>query len=141
MLLDLIVTRMFDDALADAKRQIEPAVCGVTLFEVLDDAQRMQVVVEPAAMTSEAAVQCALSGMSEGRMADVVDQRESLSEIFVQTESRSSRASNLRDLNGVGQPAAKVIGGAASEDLRLSRKTAEGARLHHAFAVALKWSA
>ena len=91
MLLDAVVARVLDDSLANAERKIESAMRGVTLLEVLDDAQRMQVVVEAAPMTAEAAIQSALAGMSKGRMADVVNQRQRLRQIFVQAKRRPQR--------------------------------------------------
>src|SRR5438552_9130196 len=138
MMLDAIVARVLDDALADAERQIEPAMRGVTLLEVLYDTQRVKIVVEATTMTAEAAVQRALPGVSKGRMADVVNQGESLRQIFVQAERGSNSPCDLRDLNGVGQAAAKMIGGSAGEYLRLPRETPEGAGLHNALAIALE---
>jgi hypothetical protein len=49
---------------------------GVALLEVLDDAERVEVVVEAEAVALEAAVEGAFAGVAEGRMADVVDERE-----------------------------------------------------------------
>ena len=99
---------------------------GVTLLEVLDDAQRMQVVVESPPVTRKAAIERPLAGMTEGRVADVVDQRQRLGQVFVQAEFGGGGAGDLRDLNGVGQTAAKVIGRATGEYLRLSCQPAEG---------------
>ena len=138
MLLDAVVARVLDDALAHAERKVEPAMRGIALLEVLDDAQRMKIVVEAATMPLEALVQRALAGVAKRRMADVVNQRQRLRQILVQAKRRGDGAGDLRDLNGVGQPAAKVVGGAAGKDLRLARQPAKGARLHDAFPVALK---
>ena len=141
MLLDVVVARVLDDALANAERQIEPAMRGVALLEVLDDAQRVEIVVEAAAMAREAAVQRALASVAEGRMTDVVDQCQRLGEVFVEAKCGGGGAGDLRHLDRVGQAAAKVIGGAAGEDLRLAGEPAEGARLHDALAVTLEGSA
>ena len=89
-------------------------------------------------MTLEAAVQCALAGMPKRRMAYVVNQRQRLSEIFVQAKRGRNRPGDLRDLDGVGQTAAKMIGGAAGKYLRLPRKAPEGAGLHNALAIPLE---
>ncbi len=129
---------MLDDALANAERQIESAVGGVTLLEMLDDAQRVKVVVEAAAMKAEAAVQRTLSSVTEGRMADVVNERKRLRQIFVQAKRGGGGAGDLSDFNGVGEAAAKVIGGAAGEHLRLPCEPAKGAGLHDALAIALE---
>jgi hypothetical protein len=129
---------VLDDALTDAKREIQPAVRGVPLLEVFDNPQCVQVVIEPSAMTGEAAIERALTGMSKGRMSDIMNQRKRLSQIFVQAKCGRSGAGDLRDLNGVRQAAAKVIGGTTGEDLRLPRQTSEGTSLHNPFAITLK---
>jgi hypothetical protein len=111
---------------------------GVTLLEVLDDTQRVEVVVETTPMTLEAAVQCTLSGVAKRRMADVVNQRKSLRQIFVQAKRGGNRPSDLRNLHSVSQAAAKVIGGTAGKYLSLARETPEGTGLHNPLAVALE---
>src|SRR5665213_3858963 len=113
----------------------------VTLLEALYDAQRVQVVVEPKAVAAQTLVQCALAGVAEGRVADVVDQRKRLGQIDVQAKRRRNLACDLCDLDGVGKAAAEVVGCAAGKDLRLAGKTAEGARLHDPVAVALEGAA
>src|SRR5665213_3205030 len=113
----------------------------VTLLEALYDAQRVQVVVEPKAVAAEAFVQCTLAGVAEGRVADVVDQRKRLGQIDVQAKRGRNLARDLRDLDGVGEAAAEVVGSAAGKDLRLAGKTAERARLHDPVAVALEGAA
>src|ERR1700733_13400275 len=94
--------------------------------------------VEAPAMTAEAVVQRALTGMSKRWMTDVMNQRKGLGQVFIQAKRGGRGAGDLRDLNGVSQTAAKVIGGAAGKDLRLSCEPPEGAGLHDALAVALK---
>jgi hypothetical protein len=105
---------------------------------VLDDTQCVEVVVEATPMTLEAAVQGALTGMPKRWMADVVNQRKRLRQIFIQTERGGNGPGDLRNLDGVGQAAAKVIGGAACKYLRLAREAPEGTGLHNAFAIPLK---
>ena len=110
----------------------------VALLEVLDNAQRMQIVVEPQSVPLQALVQRALAGVPERRMADVVHQRQRLRQVLVQSQRLGHAARNLHHLDGVGQAAAKVVGRATGKHLRLARQPAEGARLHNAFAVALE---
>ncbi len=83
-------------------------------------------------------VQGALAGMSEGRMADVMHQGEGFDEALVQMERGGDGARDLRDLDGVGEPGAEVIGEALGEDLRLVLQAAEGAGMNDAVAVALE---
>ncbi len=75
---DGVVAGVLDDAFADAEGEIEAAMGGVALLEVLADAERMEVVVEAQAVPLQAVVESALAGVAEGRMADVVDQGERL---------------------------------------------------------------
>ena len=111
---------------------------GVALLEMLNDTQRVEIVVEAPPMTAEAAVQCALTGMPEWRMADVVNKRKRLGQIFVQAKRGGNGPGNLCDLDGVGQAAAKMVGRPAGKYLRLARETPEGAGLHNALAVTLE---
>jgi hypothetical protein len=93
---------VLDDPFTNAECEIESAMRGVTLFEVLDDAQSVQVVVEASPMTSEAPVQSALTGVSKRRMTDVMNQRKRLGQVFIQAKRGGRSAGDLRDLNGVG---------------------------------------
>ena len=138
MVFDVVVARVLDDALTNAKRQVEPAMRGVPLLEVLDDAQRMEVVVEATPVAGKAAVQRALTGVPKGRMTDIVNQRKRLGQIFVQAKRSRNRPGDLRDLNRVGQAAAKMIGRPAGKYLRLPGEPPEGAGLHNALAIPLK---
>ena len=71
-------------------------------------------------------------------MAEVVDQGERFHQVGVQSELRGDGARDLRDLDGVRQPVAEVVGVAAGKDLRLRFQTAKGAGMDDAVAVALK---
>jgi hypothetical protein len=71
-------------------------------------------------------------------MADVVDQSESFSEVFVQTESSGSGAGDLCDLDGVGETAAEVVGGATGKDLGFPCQSPKGTCLHDALAITLE---
>src|ERR1700733_2241784 len=133
-----VVARVFDDALANAKREIESAMRGIPLLEVLDDSQGMKIVVEAAAVTAQAAVESALSRVAKGWMADIVNQCERFGKILVEAERAGGSACYLCDLNGMGQAASEMVRGAAGEDLRLTSQAAEGARLHDAFTITLE---
>jgi hypothetical protein len=131
---------VLDDALANTKRQIQPAMRRVPLLKVIDDAQRMNVMVETAAMPLQALVKSALPGVSERRMSDVMNQCQRLGQIFLQPERSCNRPSNLRNFNGMSQSATKVIRRAAGKNLRLPRKPPKGASLHNPLPVPLKRS-
>ena len=69
---------MFDDAFAHFKREIETGKIQVALLEVLDNAKRVQIVIEVPAMLAHQFVQLAFARMAERRMADVVHERQGL---------------------------------------------------------------
>src|SRR5579859_3335288 len=129
---------MLDDSLADFKGQVKPPELGIAQLEVLHDAQSVQVVIEDFTPGAHLAVERPLAGVSKWRMPNVMHQRKSLSEVAVQTQRRSHGARNLRDLDGVRQPIAKMIGAAIRKDLRLILKPAKSPGVDHAIAIALK---
>jgi hypothetical protein len=71
-------------------------------------------------------------------MADVVNQRKRLRQVFVQAKRGRNRPGDLRNLNRVGQAAAKMIGRPAGKYLRLARQPPEGTGLHNALAIPLE---
>ena len=133
-----VVARVLDDAFADGESEVEAAMRGVTLLEVFADAEGVEVVVETQAVALEALVEGALAGVAEGRVADVMHQREGLGEVLVQAQRFGDRARDLLDLDGVSEARAEVVGGAAGEDLGLAGEAAKGAGLHNAVAIALE---
>ena len=129
---------MFDDSLTHTKREVQPAMGGVALFEVLDDPQRMEIVIEAQSVALEALIERSFAGVAEGRVADVVNQRQRLRQVLVQSQRLGHAARDLHHFNGVRQAAAKVVRGATGEHLRLARQPAKRARLHNPFAVPLE---
>ena len=96
MLRGIVVARMLDDPFTHSERKVQPAMGCVALLEVLDDAQRMQIVVEAESVPLKAGVQRALAGVAERRMSNVVDKREGLGQILVQAEFSRDVPRNLR---------------------------------------------
>src|SRR5208282_4949461 len=133
-----VIVRMLDDAFTNLEGQIESAESGVAQFEVLDDTQRVQVVVEERAVLAHGDVQRLFASVSEWRMADVMHQGERLDQINVQTQLSGDGSRDLRDLDGVGQAIAKVVRVAAGEDLSFSLEAAESSGMDYAIAVTLK---
>ena len=70
----LQVAGVLDDSFPDFERQIQPGETGVPLFEMFDDAQGMEVVVESIAEALHLPIEFFFAGMREGRVADVVRQ-------------------------------------------------------------------
>ena len=101
---------MLDDPFAHFEGQVQSGKTGVALLEGLHDAQGVQVMVEALSVARHLAVEFLLAGVREWRVADIVRQRQSLRQVFAQAQGRGDGARDLRDLDGVRQPVAEVIG-------------------------------
>ena len=128
---------MLNDAFAHFEGQIQSAKSSVALFEVFHDAQSMQVVIEKKTVLAHGGVKRLFSRMAKGRMAEVMHQRQGFGQIHVEVECSRDGAGNLRNLDGVSEPVAKVIGIAPRENLSLVFQPPKGARMDDAVAVAL----
>jgi hypothetical protein len=78
------------------------------------------------------------ASVSEGRMANIMDQSQGLDQVDVQTQLSRDGPGDLRDLDGVSQTIAKMVGVTASKDLGFCLKTAERSGVYDAIPVALK---
>ncbi len=74
-------------ALEHFPRQVEPVELGIFQLEFLHDAQALRVVAK-AAVAGHELVQRFLAEMAEGRMAEVVRERDGLGEVLVEAEGR-----------------------------------------------------
>jgi hypothetical protein len=72
-------------------------------------------------------------GVAKRWVTDVVGESQGFGQIGVKPQSSCQCARGLRDLKGVGEPAAEVISrrkaGQTGEHLGLARETAEGTRV------------
>src|SRR5580700_6373996 len=96
---------MLDDAFANLKCEIQSRKVQITLFELLHDSQRMQVVVEAIAVIAHQLVQTYFAGMPKWRMSDVVHER-----------LRHS-SGNLCHFDGMREAIPEMIGVAGGKDL------------------------
>ena len=126
---------MFNDPFAHLKRQVQAGKIEITLFELLHDSQRMQVVIETVPIIAHQFVQACFPRVPKWRMPDVVHQRQRFREFRVQTESLRDGARNLSHFDGVRQPIAEMIGVAGRKDLRFSLQAPKCARVDHAIAI------
>ena len=76
--------------------------------------------------------------MGEGRVADIVGQRQSLGQVLIEPQHGGHGARDLRNLNGVRETVAEMIGKAGGEDLGLVFQPAKSPRMDDAVAVALE---
>src|SRR5271167_2288485 len=94
-----------------------------------------------AAEGTEALIECALAGMAEGRMTEVVGKRQRLGEVLVEVKRAGERAGDLRNLERVGEPRAVMVAFIEHEYLGLVLEAAKGTRVDDAVAVAPKRTA
>src|SRR5438128_10197598 len=78
------------------------------------------------------------AGVRERRMADVVRQCQRFGQTLIQAENRCHRPGDLRYLDRVSKPIAKVIGEAERENLCLGFQPPKGASVNDAVPVALE---
>src|ERR1043166_5048716 len=78
-----IISRMLDNSLAHFEGEIQAGELQIAVFELLDDTQRMEVVVKRCGMRLHEFIQLALAGVAKGRMTDVMDEGESFREFAV----------------------------------------------------------
>ena len=131
-----IIARMLDDSFAHFEGQIQSGKIQIALLEFLDDVQRMQIVIETIAVLAHAQIELAFAGVTERRMADVVNERERFHQIAVQAKRAGDGAANLRNFQSVRQAVAKVIGKTRGENLGLRFQAAKRARMHDAIPIA-----
>ncbi len=81
--------------------EIQPGKFRVALFELVDDAQRLQVVLE-AAEFAHAAVERVLARVPERRVAEIVREADRFGQRFVQPQRACDRARDLRDFDANG---------------------------------------
>src|SRR5579862_7244715 len=138
MLAHVVVMRMLDDPLADLKRQVEPAKRRISQFEVFHDAERVQIVVKRKSVFAHRGVESLLARMAKRWMSHVVYQRQRLHQVAIQSQLSGDGSRNLRDLDRVRQPVAKVVGVPPRENLRLGFQTPKCASMNDPVAVALE---
>lgn len=71
-------------------------------------------------------------------MTDIVRQRQGFRQILAQAQDRGDGAGDLRDLDGVREPVAEVVGQTGSEDLRFILEPSERPGVNYAVAIAAK---
>ncbi len=116
---------MLDEPLQRFPRQVEPVEGGITLFELGDDAQRLGIMIE-AAVRQHQRVEHVFAGMAEGRVAEVMRERQRLGEVVIEAERPGDGAGDLANFDRMGQTGAIMIALMRHEDLRLMGEAAKG---------------
>ena len=123
-----------------SKVRFRPGELRIALLELIDRAQRLQVVLE-AAVVAHAVVERILPGMTEGRVAEIVRQRDRFGQCLIQRQRAGDRAGDLRHLDRVRHPRAVQIAFVIDEHLGLVGQAAKGIGMDDAIAVALEFAA
>ncbi len=131
---------MLEDAFARFKAEIQAVERAVVFFELVDDGEALQVVLE-AAVIAHAFVQRILPGMAEWRMAEIVRERNRFDEILVQPQVARDRTGDLRDFEAMREPRAKQVALVIDEHLRLVFEPAKCGGMHDAITIALEFGA
>src|SRR5687767_4073978 len=106
----VVAGEMLDEPFADFPGEVESGEARVFLFQEIDDAQALAVVLEPAMVFHER-VEGGLAFVAEGRMAEVVRERNGFGKVFVQAQSARNVAGNAGHFDAVGEASAEVIAG------------------------------
>jgi hypothetical protein len=86
-------------------------------------------------------IQRPLAGMAEGRVAEVMGERQRLGQVLVEPERAGQRPRDLRDLQGVGQARSVMITLIIQKYLGFLLQPAKGGGMDDAVAVALEGGA
>ena len=127
---------MLQDSLTRLEHQVQARKVRVLRFEFIDDAQRLQIVLE-APEVLHALVEGILAGMAEGCMPEVMRKTDRLDQRLVQLHGPGNRSGDLRDLQRMRQPGAIEIAFVIDEYLGLVDEPAEGRLMDDPIAVAL----
>src|SRR5258708_20519358 len=126
---------MLDNPFANFKREIQAGKIDVALFELFDDAEGVQIVVEGGAARADKFVECACAGMAKRRVADVVDEGKGFNKLGVQSQRGGDGAGNLCYFQRVRQPIAEMVRVTRGENLRLGFQSAKSTGIDDGVAV------
>ena len=96
-----------------SKVRFSPGKSKIALLELLDDPQRVQIVIKVVAVLAHAQIQLLFSRMPKRRMPDVMNQRKRLGKVGVKPQRVGNGARDLRHFECVRQPVAKMVGDSA----------------------------
>ncbi len=131
---------VFQNPFPGFKAQVQPAVVGVTLFERIDHAQALHIVLK-AAKVLHAVIEHILARMAKRRVAEVMGQADRLGQVFVDAQCPRHRAAQLRHLDRVREAGAEQVALVVQKNLGFVDQTAESGGMHDPVAVTLKSAA
>ncbi len=128
-------TVVLDDPLQRFPGQVQAQEIGIAVLQFGHDPEGLDVVVE-AAVVAHLDLELVLAGVTEGRMAQVMAQRDGLGQIAVEAERRRQRARHLRHFQRVRQAGAEIVALVRHEDLGLLLQATEGRRVDDPVTIA-----
>ena len=132
----IVAGEVFDEAFADFPSEVEAGKAGIFLFDEIHDAKALAIVLEAAVLFHEL-IESGFAFVAEGRMAEIVSEGDSFSEVFVDAKGAGNIAGDTGDFHGVGESGAEMVAGAVKENLGFIFEAAKGAGMDDAVAVAL----
>ena len=132
----VVVGAVFENSFAAFKGQVQAVELGVVLLELIDHAQRLQVVFETAEIR-HALVQRILPRMTERCVPKIVREADRLGQLFVELQCAGGGSGYLRDLERMGQAGSIQITFVVDEHLGLVDQPPKCGGVHDAIAIAL----
>ena len=126
---------VLDEAFQRLPGEVQSVEARIFLLKLGDNAQRLGVVIE-APLARHTGIERALAGMAEGRMAEIVRERERLCQVLIKRKHPRHGAGDLRHFEAVGEACAVMIALVIDEDLRLVGQPPERGRMQDAIPVA-----
>ena len=136
----IVQRAVLEDAFARLEGQVQAVEGAVVLFQLVDHAQALQVVLE-AAVVLHAFVEHVLADVAERRVAEVVGQRRGFDQVLVQAQAARQGAPDLGHFDRVRQARAEQVALVVQEDLGFVFQPAKGRGVDDAVAVARKGGA
>jgi hypothetical protein len=93
-----------------------------------------------AAIRPHGFVEGILASVTEGRVTEVVAQRQRFRQIVIEAERAGERPGNLANLHRMGKPCAVMVALVRDKNLRLMGETAEGRRMQDTVPVTLEFA-
>src|SRR5210317_10243 len=130
---------VFQNALAGLIGQVETGKIRITLFQLVDDPQRLKIMFEPPVFPG-ALVQCILARMAERGMTQIVRETDCFGQRLIEMQLARDRTRDLGHLERVSQPGAIHVAFMIDEHLGLVDQAPERGRVQHAVAIALEFA-
>ena len=128
---------MLDDGLPDLPGQVQSIEFAVAFFQHVHHPQGVGIVVETS-MVGHQLIESILTGVAEGRVPEIMRERNRLDKILVQSKGPGYRTRNLRNLEGMCQAGSIMVAFMVDENLGLVLKPAESRRVNDPVAIALE---